>query len=741
MFPYRTNGLHRAALFILVILSAGLLIACSNKNETTSEKDNSMSAQTAQPQVNPDTITMQEPVAKKVPEELNIHGDTRIDNYFWLRDDDRNDPEVIAYLEAENAYYENRMAHTKALEDDLFAEIVARIKQDDSSVPVKIDHYWYYTTFSEGQDYPVLARKKGSLTATEEILLDENELAKGHDYYNVNNWETNDTHDILAYSEDTVSRRQYNIKFKDLNTGNNLPEVIKNTSGDMAWSKDGKYFFYVKKDEQTLLPFQLWRHKMGEDVSKDVLIYEEKDNTFYTSVSRGKSDDYIYLSLGSTLTSEERILKADDPLGEFRVFLPREREHEYDVADVNGRFFVHSNWQAENFRLMETTLEDSEDKSKWKEVVAHRKDALIHDFDVFEDYLVLNERVNGLRQLRVLPMTEDGKEFVIESDEPAFATYFSSNVDVKNEVLRYYYNSPNTPGTIYDYNMRTGERQLMKQTEVVGSFKSSDYTTERLMLKARDGVDVPVSLVYRKDMGDLKERPILVYSYGSYGYSTDPNFSSARLSLLDRGFVYAIAHIRGGQEMGRQWYETGKMFNKMNTFTDFVDITQGLLEQEYGDPQRVYAFGGSAGGLLMGVVINIAPELYDGVNAAVPFVDVISTMLDESIPLTTGEFDEWGNPKIKEQYEYMLSYSPYDQVKPQNYPNLFITTGLHDSQVQYWEPAKWIAKLRELRTNDNLLIMYTDMEAGHGGASGRFKRQRDTARDYAFFIYLANRER
>jgi len=657
----------------------------------------------------PRTLAIKEPKAKIVQKELTIHGDTRIDNYFWLRDDERKDPDVLAYLEEENAFYAATMAKTKPLEDQLFNEMIARIKQDDSSVPVKIDNYWYYTSYSEGQDYPVLNRKLDNLKAKAEILLDENELAKNHDYYYINNWETNDAHTILAYAEDTVSRRQYNIKFKDLTTGKNLPDVLNNTSGNMAWSKDGEYLFYVKKHATTLLPYQVWRHKLGTDVNKDALIYEEKDNTFYTSVSRSKSGDFIYMSLGSTLTTEERILPADRPLGSFKVFLPRERGHEYDVSDRNGRFFILSNWQAENFRLLETSIENSADKSKWNEIISHRKDAFIHDFDLFKNYLVINERVNGLRQLRVMPFAEESKDFVIESDENAFATYFSSNVDMDSDTLRYYYNSPSTPGTIYDYDLC-------------------------------DGVKVPVSVVCRKDMGELKDRPMLIYAYGSYGSSTDPDFSSSRLSLLDRGFVFAIAHVRGGQEMGRQWYKNGKMFNKMNTFTDFIDVTQDLVNKEYSDPKRVYALGGSAGGLLMGVVVNLAPELYDGVNAAVPFVDVISTMLDESIPLTTGEFDEWGNPKIKEQYEYIKSYSPYDQVKAQAYPNLFITTGLHDSQVQYWEPAKWIAKLRELRTNDNLLIMHTDMEAGHGGASGRFKSQRDTARTYAFFINLAERK-
>lgn len=701
--------------------------------------ENDMTTGSASTAISSNALSVAPPVAVKKPKELSIHGDTRIDDYFWLRDDERKDPEVLAYLEAENKYFETKTAHTKDLENSVFEEIVGRIKQDDSSVPVKIDNYWYYTRYAEGQEYPIYARKKGSLDANEEIMLNANELAKPHDYYNINNWDTTDDHKILAYAEDTVSRRQYDIRFKNLATGENLNDKLTNTSGAMAWSADGKYLFYVKKDEQTLLPFQVWRHQLGQSPDEDTLIYEEKDNTFYTSVGRSKSEDYIYIYLGSTVSSEMHLLKADDPTGKFTVFLPRERDHEYSVEDVDGRMFILTNWQAENFRVMETTLANASDRSKWKEIVAHREDAFIHAMDLTRDFLVLNERVAGLRQLRVLPLSDKGKEFVIESDEPAYASYLDDNVDINSTVLRYYYTSPTTPGTVYDYNMLSGERQLLKQDEVVDDkFAPANYQTERFSIKARDGAMVPVSVVYRKNMGELNTRPLLVYAYGSYGYSMDPTFSISRLSLLDRGFVYAIAHTRGGQELGRKWYDDGKMFNKKNTFTDFVDVTKALKKKSYGNPKRVYAYGGSAGGLLMGAILNMAPEEYHGVIAAVPFVDVVSTMLDESIPLTTGEFDEWGNPKIKEQYEYMKSYSPYDQVSAQEYPNLLIVTGLHDSQVQYWEPAKWIAKLRDMKTDDNLLLMHTDMESGHGGASGRFKGQRDTARNFAFLIDMAN---
>lgn len=709
------------------------------KTKQSVQKDNPQGTQIMTKSDKIDTPTA--PIAKKTPKELKLHGDTRIDDYFWLRDDERKNPEVLAYLEAENNYFDSKMKHTEDLQETIFQEIIGRIKQDDSSVPVKVDNYWYYTRYQEGQDYAIYARKKGSLDSAEEIMLDANNLAKEHEYYRISNWDTTDDHKILAYAEDTVSRRQYDIRFKNLETGKTLPTKISNTSGAMAWSADGKYFFYVKKDPETLLPFQVWRHRYGSRVADDKLIYEEKDNTFYTSVGRTKSEKYIVISIGSTVSSEIRLLPASDPTGEFKTFLPRERDHEYSVDEVNGRFFVLTNWQAENFRVMETSLVNSTDRSKWKELVAHRSDAFIHDIELTSDFLVLNERVEGLRQLRVLPLNESGKEFVIESDEPAYATYLDDNVDINSTILRYYYTSPTTPGTVYDYSMITGERTLMKQDEVVDDkFKPENYKTERFGIEARDGTQVPVSVVYRKNMGELNTRPLLIYAYGSYGSSTDPTFSISRLSLLDRGFVYAIAHVRGGQEMGRKWYDDGKMFNKINTFNDFIDVTKALKNKNYGDPQRVFAYGGSAGGLLMGAIINMAPQEYYGVIAAVPFVDVVSTMLDESIPLTTGEFDEWGNPKIKEQYEYIKSYSPYDQVSEQAYPNLLITTGLHDSQVQYWEPAKWIAKLRDMKTDDNILLMHTDMESGHGGASGRFKGQRDTARNFAFLIDLTEKK-
>jgi len=683
--------------------------------------------------------TLAPPDAEKRPKQLSIHGDVRNDEYYWLRDDERKDPDMLAYLEAENTYFEQRTSQSQPLRETLYQEITSRIKQDDSSVPVKSDDYWYYTRYSEGQDYPVYARKKDTLDNSEQVMLDANELAKPYEYYNISNWEVSDDQNILAYAEDTVSRRQYTVRFKNLTTGEVLTDKLVNTSGALAWSANGQYLFYVRKHEQTLLPYQLWRHKMGTSPDADELIYEEQDSTFYLSMYRGKSKDYIYMHLGSTVSDEVRILPADQPEASFKVFLERERDHEYSVSDVGGRFFVLSNWQAQNFRVMETTLDQTSDRSKWREFIAHRDDVLIHGIEEFNHYLAISERSEGLRKIRVMPLDTELEGFNIESDEAAYTTFIGNNPSIDSHVLRYYYTSMTTPGSVFDYDMKTGERTLLKRDEVVDpNFDPKNYQSERFSVAAEDGAQVPVSVVYRKQSFRANgSSPILVYAYGSYGSSIDPRFSISRLSLLDRGFVFAIAHIRGGQELGRQWYENGKMFNKINTFTDFIDVTKGLVERKYGDPKRVYAMGGSAGGLLMGAIINMAPELYHGVVAAVPFVDVITTMLDESIPLTTGEFDEWGNPKIKAQYDYMKSYSPYDQVKAQAYPNLLVTTGLWDSQVQYWEPAKWVARLRDYATDNTRIMLYTDMESGHGGASGRFKRHADTAREYAFLIELA----
>ena len=695
--------------------------------ETAAEEEPAMSFQ-------PDA-----PDAPEKPYEIETHGDVRIDPYFWLRDDEREDPDVLAYLEAENSYLDQVLDPAADLRETLYEEMVGRLKQDDSSVPAKIGDYWYYSRYDEGLEYPIFARRKGSAEGPEEIVINANERAEGHEYYALGNLEMSDDHKLAAFAEDTVSRRLYTVRVKNMETGELLDDVIEDTSGALAWSADGQYLFYVKKDTETLLPYQVYRHKLGTPVGEDVLVYEEADSTFYTSMYRGKSNDYIYIHLGQTVTDEVRLIPADQPTAEPIVFLPRERGHEYRVEDIDGRFYVLTNWDAVNFRLMQTNLENSANRAAWTEVVPHRDDVFIHDIDLFRDFLVVNERREGLRRMHVMPFG-DGEAFDISSDEPAYAMYFDDNYEVDTDVLRYVYTSLTTPDTVYDFNMKTGERTLLKRDPVLGEFDPADYRSERFMVAARDGVQVPVSLVYKVPFEAKGTRPLLVYGYGSYGSTVDPSFSIARLSLLDRGFVFAIAHIRGSQALGRQWYEDGKMFNKINTFTDFIDVTKGLVDKGYGDPERVYAYGGSAGGLLMGAVANMAPQLYHGIVAAVPFVDVVTTMLDESIPLTTGEFDEWGNPKIKDQYEYMLSYSPYDQVTEQDYPNILVTTGLHDSQVQYWEPAKWVAKLRDMKTDDNLLLMYTDMSSGHGGASGRFKRYEDIALRYGFLIWLAGAE-
>ena len=676
------------------------------------------------------------PDAPARPHVIETNGRERIDEYYWLRDDTRSDPDVIEYLEAENSYLEQQLAPARTLRDTLYQEMVARLKEDDASVPVQLNGYWYASRYEPGQEYKVHYRMKGGPEGPEEIILDANKRAAGLDYYDLGNLEVSDDQRWLAFAEDTVSRRLYTIHFKDLSTGEVLDEAIENGSGAMAWSADGNYLFYVRKHPETLLPYQVYRHRLDTAPAEDVLIYEEADETFYTSLYRGKSRDWIYIHLGQTISDEVRLIPADRPDTEPMLFYPRERGHEYSVSDLDGRFFVQTNWDAVNFRLMETDLTGRDDRSTWVEVVPHREDVLIHDFDLFRDFLVINERREGLRRLRVMPFGER-PAFDIEAQDPAYAMYLDDNLTIDTPILRYAYTSLTTPTTIYDYNMASGERTLMKREPVEGDFDPANYRSERLTIAARDGVQIPVSLVYQVPFEADGQRPLLVYGYGAYGSSRDPSFSSSRLSLLDRGFVYAIAHIRGGQELGRRWYDGGRMFNKINTFNDFVDATRGLVERGYGDSERVYAYGGSAGGLLMGAVVNQAPELYHGVVAAVPFVDVVTTMLDESIPLTTGEFDEWGNPKVPEQYEYILSYSPYDQVRAQDYPHLLVTTGLHDSQVQYWEPAKWVARLRDRKTDDNLLLLYTDMSSGHGGASGRYRKYEDVALRYAFLLWLA----
>jgi len=687
-----------------------------------------------------DASAISEPRAEKRPFELTQHGDTRVDEYYWLRDDSRSDPEVLAYLEAENQYFESEMAHTAGLQKALFDEMTARLDPDDSSVPYLRDGYWYYSRYEPGKEYAIHARRKGSMDAGEEILVDGNQRAEGHSFYQLMGIEVSDDHRYVAIAEDTVGRRINTIRVLDTQTGEFLPAEIGNAEESLAWSADGQYLFYLDKHPETLLGYRVMRHQLGSDPASDVLVYEESDNTFYTSVSRSRSGDFILISHTNTDTSEVKVLDAREPLADFRFILPRETGHEYEVDHANGRFFIRTNWDAENFRVMSVSLEDAPDKSKWKELVANRDDAMVQEIQAFDDWLVVGERKDGLRKVRV--MAHDGSvDKYLDADEEAYVMWPSINVNTDTNVIRYGFSSLVTPNQIWEIDLASGESRLLKVDRILGGFDSNQYRTIRMMVAARDGVNVPVSLAYRRDTMLDGTAPALIYAYGSYGASTDPWFRNSVISLLDRGFVYVIAHIRGGQELGRQWYESGRLLNKKNTFTDFIDVTTRLQQDGVIDPRRTFAMGGSAGGLLMGAVVNMAPGLFRGVVAAVPFVDVITTMLDESIPLTTGEFREWGNPKEKAAYDYMLSYSPYDQVTAQDYPNLMITTGLHDSQVQYFEPAKWVARLRDRRTDDNRLIMITNMDAGHGGASGRYRQYEEIAREFAFMVDLAGLEK
>ncbi|MGI8843850.1 MAG: S9 family peptidase [Gemmatimonadaceae bacterium] len=681
--------------------------------------------------------TVQPPAARVEPHAMTIHGDTRTDNYYWLRE--RENPQVIAYLEAENAYTQAMTRGTEALQDSLYREIKGRIKQDDSSVPVRNDDFFYYTRFEEGEDYPINARKRGSLDAPEEILLDQNELAEGHGYFSVSGFEPSPNHRLLAFAEDTIGRRIYTIRFKDLETGEMLSAEIPGTTGNLAWANDNRTIFYTKRDPETLRAFQVFRHEIGTDPARDEPVYQEDDEEFSVYLGKTRSEEYLLIGSWQTLSTEYRYLDADEPTGDWKIFLPRQEDHEYHIGHRGDFFYIRTNRDgAKNFKLERTPITNTTETA-WEEVIPHREDVLLQDFDLFRDHLVVNERKDGLVQLRVRDLSDDTEHYV-EFDEPAYLAAPTGNAEFDTDMLRFGYTSMTTPWSTYDYDMDTQERTLLKREEVLGEFDPADYVTERVYAAARDGTRIPVSLVRRTGTPTDGTAPLLVYGYGSYGYSLDATFSHARLSLLDRGWVYAVAHIRGGQELGRDWYERGKLLNKKNTFTDFIDATEFLVEQGYGDPEQVFAQGGSAGGLLMGAVVNMRPDLYQGVIAAVPFVDVVTTMLDPTIPLTTREYDEWGNPNDPDYYEYMLSYSPYDNVEAKEYPNLLVTTGLHDSQVQYWEPAKWVAKLRATKTDDNRLLLKTEMEAGHGGASARDKRYRKTAFEYAFLIALARGE-
>ena len=669
------------------------------------------------------------PEAKKVPKELTVHADRRIDNYYWLNN--RENPEVIDYLNAENAYKDEVMKHTEMLQEEIYDEIKSKIKQEDESVPYLKNGYYYYTRTLPDTEYFLICRKKGSLDAEEQVMLNVNEMATDYEYYQIGGSSVSPDNKMLAFGVDTLSRRKYTIHFKNLETGEILEDAIPLTTGGAVWANDNKTVYYVLKDDVTLRSMKIMKHTLGTPYEEDELVFFEEDETFSTFVFKTKSQQFLIIGSESTLTSEYRYLDANNPDGQFKIIQPRTRGLEYQVDHFEDHFFIRTNLDAQNFRLMKTPLNATE-KENWLEVIPHREEVYFSDFDIFRKYLVVSERKQGITELRVMPWK--GEEYYIQFDEEVYAAHSNVNPEFDTKTFRFSYTSLTTPNSVYDYNMQSRERELLKQTEILGGFNQDDYETKRIFATAMDGTQIPMSIVYRKGLEKNGENPILLYGYGSYGYTLDPAFRLSVLPLLDRGFVYAIAHIRGGQINGRAWYEDGKLLNKMNTFTDFNDCAQHLIEAGYTNSEKLYAKGGSAGGLLIGASINLRPDLYDAVIANVPFVDVVTTMLDESIPLTTSEFDEWGNPKNEKFYYYMKSYSPYDNVEAKDYPAMLVTTGLHDSQVQYWEPAKWVAKLRELKTDDNLLLFHINMDYGHGGASGRFQWIKDTALEYAFIL-------
>ncbi|MFC4818193.1 MULTISPECIES: S9 family peptidase [unclassified Flavobacterium] len=677
---------------------------------------------------------IQPPLAKIVPKVLEKHQDKRIDNYYWLNQ--REDKEVIDYLTAENKYYEEMTAHTKDFRTALFEEMKSRIKEDDQSVPYFFNQYWYISRFEKGQDYPIYSRKFKNLDASEEVLFNCNELAKGHSYFQLGGVSVSPNNKFATFGVDTVSRRIYTIQIKNLETGEILADKIENSTGGSVWANDNQTIFYTTKDPVTLRSNKIYRHKVGTDPKNDVLVFEENDDTFSVFIYKEKSKKYIVIGSQSTMTTEYRTLLADNPEGEFKVFQKRTRGLEYSISHFGDSFYVLTNKdKATNFKLMKTP-ETATDKDNWKDVISHREDVLLEDIEIFKDYLVVEERDNGLTKLRIMPWSGEG-EYYLPFDSETYTAYTTTNVDFDTTILRYGYQSLTTPSSIIDFNMKDKTKEVKKEQEVLGGkFDKNNYEEKRVWATAQDGTKVPISLVYKKGIKLNGKNPLLQYAYGSYGYSMDCTFSTTRLSLLDRGFIYAIAHIRGGEDLGRPWYENGKLLKKVNTFTDFIDCSKFLIDNKYTSEKHLYAEGGSAGGLLMGAVINMKPELYHGVIAAVPFVDVVTTMLDDSIPLTTGEYDEWGNPNEKEYYDYMKSYSPYDNVDKKAYPNMLVTTGLHDSQVQYWEPAKWVAKLRTLKTDNNVLYLDTNMDTGHGGASGRFEALKEVAKEFSFLLDL-----
>jgi oligopeptidase B len=676
----------------------------------------------------------QAPVATIKPTVLEKFGDVRTDNYFWLNQ--REDPKVIEYLNQENDYYNTLTAHTKKLQDELFVEMKSRIKEDDESVPYLYNGYYYITRFETGQDYPIYSRKKGSLDAKEEVLFNCNEMAKGHKYFQLSGLSISENNQFATFAMDIVGRRIYTLHVKNLVTGDILADKIENVTGNSTWASDNKTIFYTRQDEKTLRADKIFKHHLGDDAAKDGLVYFEKDETFDVSVYKEKSKKYIVIGSTSTLTSEYRTILAAAPDSEFKIFQKRTRGLEYGISHFGDSFYIVTNKdKATNFKVMKTP-ENATGKENWQDVIPHRSDVLIEDIEIFKDYLVVTERNNGLNKIRIMPWSGKG-EYYLPFDSETYTAYTTTNVDFDTDILRYSYQSMATPSSVIDFNMKTKTKEIKKEQAVLGGkFDKDNYIEERIWAPATDGTKVPISMIYKKGLVKDGNNPLLLYAYGSYGYSMDAYFSSTRLTLLDRGFIFAIAHIRGGEDLGREWYEDGKLLKKINTFTDFIDCSKYVIAQKYTSASHLYAEGGSAGGLLMGAIVNMAPELYHGVIAQVPFVDVMTTMLDESIPLTTGEYDEWGNPNEKEYYDYMRSYSPYDNVKAQDYPNMYVSTGLHDSQVQYWEPAKWVAKLRATKTNDKLLFLDTNMDAGHGGASGRFEALKHLAKEFSFLLDL-----
>jgi len=730
--PSLCRNWRQPILLSVVLLLAGSLVACADQTPDTESE--SMNQASPQPVVEQNAAAEPEPpMAEQRPHVVSAPAGDREDPWYWLRDDEREDEDVLAYLNAENDYTEARLAHLSELRSSLFDELRGRIVEDDSTVPVFDNGYWYYTRYESGKEYPIHARRAGSMEADEEIMLDVNELAKGHDFYAVGDWDVSLDNRTLAFLEDTNGRRQYRLMLRDLESGEFTDSGITGISS-LSWSADHRHLFYVANEPETLRSWQVRRFDTQADpLVEGELVHQEDDEAFYTGVGRTDSGRFNVIYLGSTVSTEMHVLESDQPTGEFRVFYPRERDHEYSIDHFGDHWLVQTNHEAPNFKIMKVALADHADMAQWEALIEHSDEVFLHTFTALDNKLAISERSGGLRRIR-LHDWETGDSELLEFDEPAYAAYLGPNPEQGSDLLRFFYTSMTTPTQTLDYNVVTGERTLLKQTEVPGGFDRADYVTVRMDVPARDGVMIPVSIMHHKNTALDGSAPLYQYAYGSYGSSTEPTFSTNRLSLVDRGFVYAIAHIRGGQELGRQWYDDGRMLNKMNTFTDFIDVTAYLVDEGMVDADRVFAMGGSAGGLLMGAVVNIAPERYTGIVAHVPFVDVVTTMLDESIPLTTNEFDEWGNPKDPEYYEYMLSYSPYDNVTAQDYPAMLVTTGLWDSQVQYWEPAKWVARLRATATGDAPLLLHTNMDAGHGGASGRFRRLELTAMEFAFVL-------